>query len=1157
MRAKPFSRTVESLESRRLLSSAVLLASGQLRITGQDKVDDVVTVGLNSRGTKVEVTEGGVTRSFDKSGIKTVAFYGQGGADTFNVSETDRAFGIQTRFFGGDGADAFNGGSEADFAYGAAGNDTLNLGDGKNVAYGGSGNDTITGGSDRDVLFGENGNDKIKAGRGTNLVWGGAGTDALVETDAASTLTTTLVSVEGIDPIAISKIYVIYNGTGDATVINPYSSAGVTVSAVGGAVTVTGASGINNLEYDLLGTSPAGSFAMSSTTPATFVLSGVSLTNASGPAINITGGQTATFVSNDGTTNTLSDGSGNTKNAALQTDGKIIFSGAGALSLTGVKKHGVSTSSSIEVQSSAITVAAAASDGLHSEGFTQSGGSVTVTSSTGDGIDAGDGAIAISNGAITVTSTSADVKALKTGKGTIGITGGTLNLNVSGNASKAVSSTGAITITGGTIGIALSGAAVFTASGSGVDGSYAAGIKSSGAITIGGGNLTITAASTATGAKGISSGGDLTITNGTFNTSTAAASGTYVNASGVADSYSTASFDSDANLIVNGGTFTVGNTGTGGRGFNADGTITVTGGTIGLTNSGAAGRGFNADGDVNFSGGSTTMSLSGATVLTTSGSGVDPAYPTAVKADGAIGVGNTAGITVTGTSAATGARGLSAGTGGISVTGGTLGVNLAGNGAAYTNSTGVKDSYKSAALSSDTTINVSGGTINLTNSGTAGRGFAANGNITFTGSTSTVNLSGATLLAASGSGNDPSYPTGVKSDTTLAVSSGSVTVTGTSAATGARGLSAATINVTGGSVSATLAGNGATFTNSTGATDSYSAAALSAETALSITGGTVTTSSSGTGGKGLKSDGTLTIGSSTGSPIVNVTTTGARFLQSGTDYNHPKTVVATGAINVVNGTTTINSTDDGIHSDTSVTVSGGTNTVTASSATSGVGEGIEAPLITLSGGVNKVTASNDGLNGTYGTVVGGTESNDGSQINIIGGTNIIVGNDAIDANGNLTVSGGVTVVGGPASNPEEDIDYNGTYLQNGGLLFGGGPNNSMTKAAATTSTQVNLYLKSSTAVATTSLIHIRTSAGVEIATFKPKNSNYYFHVGSAALAKGTQYQVYFGGTYTGGSFYGGANTWGLYTGGTYSTAGATLKTTFTTSATATTNTVTF
>nr|WP_314495258.1 carbohydrate-binding domain-containing protein [uncultured Chryseobacterium sp.] len=672
--------------------------------------------------------------------------------------------------------------------------------------------------------------------------------------------------------VTMSKIYIIYKGAENATIINPYSAQGVNITVVGGTVNVVSTASISNLEYNLLGTSTAGSLTMSSTLPASFVMNNLNITNTSGPAVNITGGQTHTFTIQAGTINSLTDGSSSTKNGTLQTDGKIIFTGTGTLNIKGVKKHGISTPASIEVQNGTVKVISAASDGFHSEGFTMTGGAVYITA-TADAIDAGDTAISISGGNVTANLASADVKAIKTGTSTITVSGGTINLTLTGAQSKAISAKGNITVNGGTITATLSGAAVLTASGSGFDPSYSTAVKSDANVIINSGVLNISLASTANGGKGISA---------------------------------------DQNITVNGGSVTV-----------------------------------------------------------------------------------------------------------------------------------------------------------------------------------------------------------------------------------------------------TTAGNGATYTNATGVLDSYSSSAISADGNLLINAGTVTTTSSGTGGKGLKADGTVTIGSTTGNPTLLIKTTGTRFLVSGTDYSHPKTLVSTGAITINNGNNTFNSTDDGIHSDASVTVNGGTNTISAISSTSGVGEGVEAPVITFAGGVSNITASNDGINATYGTIAGGTEANDNSHLYIMGGIVMVAGSDAIDSNGNITITGGTTIVNGPTSQPEEGIDYNGTFLMNGGLLISAGSNSNMTKAMSTSSTQVGMFLKSSAQLSAASVLHIENAAGTEMVTFKPKNGVYYYHFSSPALSQGTTYKVYYGGTYTGGNFTGGSTGWGMCTGGTYSATGGILKSTFTSSATAKVNTVSF
>lgn len=850
--------------------------------------------------------------------------------------------------------------------------------------------------------------------------------------DATSTLNIQKTLIDSLtftsSAINLDKIYIIYNGTDNATIINPYASSGLTITAIGGVVAVTAATGISNLEYNILGSSSNGTLAMTTDTPVNLVLNNVTLTNPSGAAFSLSTTQLVNIYLTPGTTNTLSDGSTSTKNGTITSNGPIVINGTGNLNLTGVVKHGINTASTITIQNGTTTVTSATTDGLHSEGFTMSNGILTVSASGGDGIDAGNGAVAISGGTINVTSTATDVKAIKTGTNTITITGGTFNLNVSGNASKGISAKGNVTISSGTFNITISGASVLTASGSGFDPSHCSAIKSDAQINISSGTFIINSLAAANGGKGFSAGTDITITAGNFTISTAGNGGTFTNTLGVADSFSTSSFSTDANVVISGGTFN-------------------------LTNTGADGKGISADANVTISG--------------------------------------TAQITVT-------------------------------------------------------------------NSGASGKAIKADENITIDGGTTTTNLSGATVLTASGSGFDPSYPSGLKATGNITINSGNITVTGTSSATGTKGISAdGNVTINGGTINVTTVGNGAVYTNTTGTTDSYSSAAISTDTNLIINAGSITTSSSGTGGKGLKADGTITIGTTSTSPTLNITTTGARFLVSGTDYAHPKTMVAAGEIVILNGTNTINSTDDGIHSDTSITISGGNTIVNAISTITAMGEGVEAPIINFTDGITNITASNDGINATYGTVAGGTESNDGSQLNISGGIVIVAGKDAIDSNGNITITGGTTIVCGPTASPEEGIDYNGTFNMNGGLLIAAGSNAGMTKNFSSTSTQRTMYLKSNASLAATAIIHIRTASGTPLVTFKPKNAVYYFHFSSPSIAGSTSHQVYFGGTYTGGNFVGNSSGWGLYTGGTYSTTGGTLKSTFTTSGTSTLNTVTF
>lgn len=678
----------------------------------------------------------------------------------------------------------------------------------------------------------------------------------------------------------------------------------------------------------------------------------------------------------------------------------------------------------------------------------------------------------------------------------IEVNGGTINLNVTPAAAKGLKCSGPLALNGGILNVNMSGAATLAASGLGFEPSYCTAVKCDSTITIGGSTLNIT--TTGVGGKGVSSDQDLLMYTGTVTVTTSGNGATYTNALGKADAYAASCLESDRNMLLMSGIVTVSSSGTGGKGISADGNLTI--GSIANVPV------------INVTTTGTRLLVSGTTNYTTA----VYATPKAIKCDGV-----------------------------MDILDGTFTLNTAQPGG--------------DAIDCDSVLTLRKGTIGITLKGAGTKGMKASKTMNLNGGTVNITASGAVLLEnVAAATYDPSYCTGVKGDAAVNLNGTNVTMTGTG--TGSKGISAGgALTMNEGTINLTCSGAGATYKNASSVTDSYSSSCFTSDGVMQILGGSLTTNtgSAATGGKGISSNAAITIGSTTTNPILNIKTTGARFLVSGSDYCHPKTLVSPAAIVINSGTNTFNSTDDGIHSDLSVTINGGTNTVTASSTTQGVGEGVEGPSITFNGGTTNITASNDGINGTYGTVVNGTESNDGSIINFKGGIVIVAGSDAVDGNGNISMTGGTVIVNGPQTGVEEGFDFNGTFNVNGGVLISAGSNSNMTKAMSTTSTQPCMYLKSSAVIASTSLLHIENASGTEMVTFKPKNGGYYFHFSTPSLVKGTQYKIYAGGTYTGGSFVGGTTGNGLYTGGTYSKTGATLKSTTTLSTSATLNTITF
>jgi hypothetical protein len=67
----------------------------------------------------------------------------------------------------------------------------------------------------------------------------------------------------------------------------------------------------------------------------------------------------------------------------------------------------------------------------------------------------------------------------------------------------------------------------------------------------------------------------------------------------------------------------------------------------------------------------------------------------------------------------------------IDISAGSLQVTSSGNGATYTNTGGQADAYTAVCLNADGNINITGGNITTSSSGTAGKGITCDGNLTF------------------------------------------------------------------------------------------------------------------------------------------------------------------------------------------------------------------------------------------------------------------------------------------------------------------------------------------------------------------------------------------------------------------------------------------
>ena len=258
--------------------------------------------------------------------------------------------------------------------------------------------------------------------------------------------------------------------------------------------------------------------------------------------------------------------------------------------------------------------------------------------------------------------------------------------------------------------------------------------------------------------------------------------------------------------------------------------------------------------------------------------------------------------------------------------------------------------------------------------------------------------------------------------------------------------------------------------------DISSSAGIKCDGDFLIEGGDIEILSTGKGGKGINVDGTLVIDNGN----ITVNTTGDQYVY---DKNNDTAAKA-------------------IKSDGNLDVNGGNIVIRTYKKEA---EGLESKsVLTISGGDIDIMAYDDCINAS-------------NHIQINGGTIFCYSetNDGIDSNGTLSISGG-TIVSVGAGAPEDGFDCdNNRFSITGGLVLGIGGNSSTPTSSYCT--QRSLLFNSTTQL---SIINIQdASTNDNILTFKlPRSySKLTMLFSSPGLLGSTNYNIYSGGTITGGS----------------------------------------
>lgn len=328
------------------------------------------------------------------------------------------------------------------------------------------------------------------------------------------------------------------------------------------------------ITYSLGGSSNDGSFALSGSYKVTLELRGLTLLNPDGAVLDIQNGKRIALSAKSGTVNTLTDGAGGIQKGAIVCKGHLELKGKGELKVSGNTSHAIYAKEYVEIKNCKINVLKAVKDGVNcAQYFLMESGELNIT-------NVGDDAVQTSY------KDDADREAEDTG--TIIVSGGKITASVTADAAKGLKADGDISMTGGEININVSGKGTWDSSKSKTKASSA--LSADGDINIKDGVLTLSASGS--GGKGISCDGTLTIDGGNFDIRTTGGIYAYVNGKEY-DGYTgnTDNLDSDAKsspkgmkvdteLIIKGGNIFVSTTGNGGEGIESKGTLTINNGTI-------------------------------------------------------------------------------------------------------------------------------------------------------------------------------------------------------------------------------------------------------------------------------------------------------------------------------------------------------------------------------------------------------------------------------------------------------------------------------------------------------------------------------------------------------------------------------------------------
>lgn len=404
-----------------------------------------------------------------------------------------------------------------------------------------------------------------------------------------SDITNMLVVKSQESAVKANTVNIVYNGSTATVTMADNVSNYVTAEVSGAHVTITqtntDAIDGDEITYVLSGSTTDGSLTLDGSYKCTVSLAGLTMTNPSGAAINITNKKRIQLSVKEGTESTLTDGTGGSQKACIYSKGQLQLQGKGTLNVAGNTKHAIKSGDYITVKNLTLNITKAVGDGISCEEYFQmKSGSVTISGVGDDGIQCDLGGD---------TSTGETTDHEDEDSGNIYLEGGTLNVTVTAAAAKGIKADGDMKISDGTITVKTTGGGAWDSDDKKTKASSC--LSADGNMTISGGTLSLT--STGAGGKGINVDGALTAKGGTMTIKTsgnavvASSSGTI---STISSSQQLDRYKSDYKSSP--------------KGIKIDGAITISdNAVISVTTTGAGGEGIESKTNINISGGQVTV----------------------------------------------------------------------------------------------------------------------------------------------------------------------------------------------------------------------------------------------------------------------------------------------------------------------------------------------------------------------------------------------------------------------------------------------------------------------------------------------------------------------------------------------------------------------